>query len=211
VSAPRSSSRLQHYARALARRYGRLRSFARVGAARLQGVGIGAGTTIDLGVEFTLGARAGAEGALEVGDIELGEHVEVHRFVSFKAYGGHIRVGDRVVIGAGAVLFGHGGVEIGDNSLIGQHSHILSSNHGVPDYGTDMRSMPDVLLKTTIGRDVWLGTGARVVGGVTIGDGAVIGAGAVVTRDLPRGSYSAGVPARVYRYRPGSAEALERP
>jgi acetyltransferase-like isoleucine patch superfamily enzyme len=199
---------VHRYARAIAWRYGRSRSLARVIAARLQGVGVGKGTTIDQGVEFTLGAWTAQDGVPQVGRIELGEFVELHRFVSFKAYGGDIRIGDRVVIGAGAVLFGHGGVEIGDNSLIGQHSHILSSNHTVPDFGVDMRSMPDTLLKTRIGRDVWLGTGAKVVGGVSIGDGAVIGAGAVVTRDLPRGSYSAGIPARVYRYRPGSEEGV---
>jgi acetyltransferase-like isoleucine patch superfamily enzyme len=199
-----SAQRLHRFARAVAQRYGQCRSFTRVVAARLQGVTIGAGTRIDLGAEFTLGSRVGDDGRLEVGHIELGEAVELHRFVSFKAHGGHIRLGSNVFIGTGAVIFGHGGVDIGSNSLISMQSRILSSNHTVPDFGVDVRSMPDVLLKTIIGRDVWLGAGVTVLGGVTVGDGAVVSAGAVVTRDLPKGSYSAGVPARVYHYRRGA-------
>ncbi|HRG56881.1 MAG TPA: acyltransferase, partial [Lacunisphaera sp.] len=115
--------------------------------------------------------------------------------------GGSIRLGRDVFLGPHAVIYGHGGVEIGDACLIAMHCRIVSSNHAVPPLGTDIRSQPDVLLPTKIGRDVWLGAGVTVLGGVTIGDGCIVGAGAVVTKNLPPGSISHGVPAKVVGWR----------
>lgn len=63
--------------------------------------------------------------------------------------------------------------------------------------------------RTTIGNDVWIGAGARVVAGLNIGDGAVVGMGSVVTHDVPAFAIVAGVPARVIRYR-FSEEMIER-
>lgn len=55
--------------------------------------------------------------------------------------------------------------------------------------------------RTNIGNDVWIASGANVIGGVNIGDGCVIGAGAVVTKDIPPYSIVVGVPARVIKRR----------
>jgi acetyltransferase-like isoleucine patch superfamily enzyme len=54
---------------------------------------------------------------------------------------------------------------------------------------------------TNIGNDVWIGDKVIVIGGITIGDGAVVGAGAVVTHDVPPYAIVAGVPAKVIKYR----------
>lgn len=55
--------------------------------------------------------------------------------------------------------------------------------------------------KTTIGNDVWIGTRVIILGGVSVGDGAVIGAGSIVTKDVPPYAIVAGVPARIIRFR----------
>ena len=57
-------------------------------------------------------------------------------------------------------------------------------------------------MPTKIGRDVWIGANAVILGGVTIGDGAVVAAGAVVTKDVEAGAIVAGVPAKVVKRRP---------
>jgi serine acetyltransferase len=146
----------------------------------------------------------GAAGANAMGELTLGPGAWIEQGVVLNAFGGSIRLGRDVFLGPHTVIYGHGGVEIGDACLIAMHCRIVSSNHTVPPFGTDIRSQPDVLLPTRIGRDVWLGAGVTVLGGVTIGDGCIVGAGAVVTRDLPAGSIAHGVPATVRARREGA-------
>ena len=118
-----------------------------------------------------------------------------------ETWGGDIRLETNVFVGPYTVMYGHGGIEIGENTLISMHTCIVSSNHTVPPRGATIRFEPDILLPVKIGRDVWLGAGVKILGGVTVGDGCVVGAGAVVTHDLPSYSIALGVPARVVRQR----------
>jgi serine acetyltransferase len=143
-------------------------------------------------------------GARGSGRIEFGPGAWIEQGVVLHAFGGSIRLGRDVFIGPHAVVYGHGGVEIGDACLIAMHCRIVSSNHAVPPVGTDIRSQPDTLRPTKIGRDVWLGAGVTVLGGVTIGDGCIVGAGAVVAQDLPSGAIAHGIPARIQGWRPGA-------
>lgn len=135
------------------------------------------------------------------GVLEVGPQCQLGFGVELAPWSGSIRIGRHVFIGPHSVVYGHGSVEIGDNSLIAMHCCIVSSNHQVPGSGRLIRAEPDILLPVKIGRDVWLGAGVKVLGGVTLGDGCVVGAGAVVTGDLPPYSISVGAPARVVRLR----------
>lgn len=135
------------------------------------------------------------------GRITLGKLCTLSQGVILRAWGGSIELGVNVFMGEYAVVYGHGGVTIGDDTLISMHCRILSSNHEVPGRDQRIRWRPDVLMPTRIGRDVWLGAGVTVLGGVTIGDGCVVGAGAVVAHDLPPYSIAVGVPAKVIKER----------
>lgn len=159
---------------------------------RSRGARIGAGCRLGPGVCL----RPGVSGDTK-GDLELGEACELERGAFLDGWGGRIVLGRRVWIGPYTVIYGHGGVEIGDQTLIAMHCRIVSSNHAIPPRDIEIRSVADKLLPTRIGRDVWLGAGVTVLGGVTIGDGCIVGAGAVVTGDLPPHSIAVGVPARV--------------
>jgi len=135
------------------------------------------------------------------GSVVLGPRCELCHGAVLRAWGGSIVLGTNVFVGEYTVIYGHGGVTIGDDTLIAMHCRIVSSNHTVPDRKSSIRYHPDILLTTTIGKDVWLGAGVTVLGGVTIGDGCVVAAGAVVTKDLPPYSIAMGVPAQVVRFR----------
>jgi acetyltransferase-like isoleucine patch superfamily enzyme len=130
------------------------------------------------------------------GRVEVADSCELNQGVELNPFGGSIRIARRVWLGPYVVIYGHGGVEIGEQTLVSMHCTILSSNHGVPPLGKLIRDTADELLPTKIGRDVWIGANAVILGGVTIGDGAVIAAGAVVNRDVAAGAVVAGVPAR---------------
>jgi acetyltransferase-like isoleucine patch superfamily enzyme len=105
----------------------------------------------------------------------------------------HVRLGDRVSINAFVHIWGSGGVAIGDDSLIASHVAITSLTH---DPKAAAFSQTLISRPVSIGRNVWIGSHAVILPGVTIGDSAVVGAGAVVTRDVAAGSVVTGVPAR---------------
>ncbi|MDP1581746.1 MAG: acyltransferase [Candidatus Didemnitutus sp.] len=159
---------------------------------RLKGVQITAPRLLARGIDCQLGVARGAKG-----EIAIADGARIERGVVLHAWGGSIRLGRDIFLGPHTVIYGHGGVLIGDACLIAMHCRILSSNHAVPPLGTDIRSQPDELRATRIGRDVWLGAGVTIVGGVTLGDGCIVGAGSVVTHDLPAGAIALGVPARI--------------
>jgi acetyltransferase-like isoleucine patch superfamily enzyme len=138
--------------------------------------------------------------------ITIGKDCELEPYVRLEARGGRIVLSRNVFLGPYTVVYGQGGVQIGDNTLLSMHCRILSSNHTIPEIGTLIRSQPDILLPTKIGSDVWLGAGVTVLGGVTIGDGCVVGAGAVVTKDIPAGAIAYGVPSSIRAWRTGSRE-----
>jgi len=151
---------------------------------------IAANVTVNLG--FSNGKR---------GQIQIDSRAQISQGVILNCWGGNITLRENVFLGPYTVIYGHGGVIVGNDTLISMHCRILSSDHTIPDIDTRIRSQPDILLPTKIGEDVWLGAGVTVLGGVTIGDGCVVGAGAVVTKNLPPYSVAVGVPTKVVRTR----------
>jgi len=131
------------------------------------------------------------------GSINIGAGAWIGRAVVMDAYGGKISIGKNVYIGPYTVLYGHGNIEIGDDSLLAMGCCIVSANHGVPAADQLIRLQPDVAKPIIIGKDVWLGAGVKIMAGVTIGDGCVVGAGSVVTKSLPPYSIAMGVPAQI--------------
>lgn len=110
-------------------------------------------------------------------------------------YGFNIALGRDVFLNYDCVILDVGAVEIGDGTQIGPAVQIYSADHP-RDLATRKAGL-EFARPVRIGRDCWIGGGAILLPGVTVGDGAVIGAGAVVTRDVPPGATAMGNPARV--------------
>jgi UDP-2-acetamido-3-amino-2,3-dideoxy-glucuronate N-acetyltransferase len=144
-------------------------------------------------------------------DVELGEGVRIFSFVNL--YG--CRIGDGSVIGpfveiqAGVTVgrrckvqshtFVCSGVEIGDEVFVGHGVMFVNDKRprATTEDGAFQTEGDWELLPVVVERRASIGSGAVVLGGVRIGEGALVGAGAVVTRDVPAGAVVAGVPARV--------------
>jgi acetyltransferase-like isoleucine patch superfamily enzyme len=108
---------------------------------------------------------------------------------------GTIEIGDGVVLSRGVHLVAFAGVTIGAGSMIGEYTSVRDANHRHGS-GEPLRDAGHVAAPVRIGKRVWIGRGAAILAGVTIGDSAVVAANAVVTRDVPAGAVVGGVPAR---------------
>jgi len=134
-------------------------------------------------------------------NIHFDEYVRVGSDVQFGTeQSGHISLGKHVRINRGSTIFSYDSIKIGDYSLIGEYVTIRDANHGTQ---TDEKiKLQDHQIKSiSIGNDVWIGRGACILPGVTIGDGSVIGANSVVTRSIESNSIAVGMPAKVIRKR----------
>lgn len=106
--------------------------------------------------------------------------------------GKNITVGKNVFINSGCKFQDQGGITIGDGSLIGHNVVLATLNHDSdPKKRSSMYPAPIV-----IGKNVWIGSNATILPGVSIGDGAIIAAGAVVTKDVDENVVVGGVPAK---------------
>jgi N-acetylglucosaminyl-diphospho-decaprenol L-rhamnosyltransferase len=138
----------------------------------------------------------------ETAKLRLGPDVRLAPNASFSnaeriSIGARTRVGARTHLWAGD---GTGHITIGSDCNFAPNCFVTASNYGT-DAGTAFLDQEKQDADVVIGDDVWFGTGAVVVAGVTIGEGAVIAAGSVVTSDVPAGAIVGGVPARVIRTR----------
>lgn len=111
-------------------------------------------------------------------------------------YGSNIELGERVFFNFNCVVLDVCRIRIGDFSLFGPAVQILTPMHPLD---AALRRKQEYGKPIDIGSDVWVGAGALILPGVTIGSRTVIGAGSVVTRDVPDGMFAAGNPCRVIR------------
>ena len=113
------------------------------------------------------------------------------------AYGVNISLGDQVYLNAGCVILDTAPVTIGSRSMLGPGVHIYCAEH---DHDPERRAAGwEIAKPVTLGADVWIGGGAILLPGVSIGDGAIVGAGSIVTRDVAAGQTVVGNPARARR------------
>src|SRR5207237_9532627 len=110
-------------------------------------------------------------------------------------YGFNISLGAGVFLNFNCVILDVVEVTIGDKTQIGPGVQILAADH--PRDAATRAAGLEFGRPVRIGRNIWIGAGAIILPGVSVGDDAVIGAGSVVTRDVPAGATAFGNPARV--------------
>lgn len=135
------------------------------------------------------------------GTIAIGEKTEVLNGVLVMTYGGNITIGSFCSINPYTVLYGHGGLTIGNNVLIAAHCVLIPGNHIFTDTTKPINLQGITKNGIVIEDDVWIGTGCSILDGVTIGKGAVIAAGAVVNQNVKPYTVVGGVPAKLIKER----------
>jgi len=114
----------------------------------------------------------------------------------YTAGGNEIRVGHNVFVNQNCTFYDLGGLDIGDDVMIGPNVNIITAGHPLEP---SQRRAITIGKPIVIERNVWIATGATIVGGVTIGENSVVAAGSVVTRNVPPNMLVGGNPARVIR------------
>lgn len=130
------------------------------------------------------------------GSISIGKNSSLTKGVVLHAYGGYIEIGEDSTINPYSVLYGAGGIKIGNGVRIAPHVSIIASNHIFSDPNKFIFEQGETRKGIVIEDDVWIGTGARVLDGVTLAKGTVVGAGAVVTKSSDPYSVIVGIPAK---------------
>lgn len=104
-----------------------------------------------------------------------------------------VKIGNNVAIMSNCLMMASGNITIDDDVMIAANVQLISNNH-------DLDNRPVITcLPIHIKRNCWIGAGATILRGITIGENSVVGAGAVVTKDVPKNVIVAGNPAKIIR------------
>ena len=175
----------RHYARLLARyallklRYGR----------RLRTDGI---CFVCPGVRLEIGRDA---------TLRIGRWAWIGDGTKIRVHEGEVSIGAKTVMGQECTVSAFQHVSIGRECIVADRVMLIDFDHGVTEVERPIRLQGIYKRDVNVGHNVWIGYGACVLRGVSIGDGAIVGTSAVVTHDFPANAVLAGVPARLLRMR----------
>jgi acetyltransferase-like isoleucine patch superfamily enzyme len=159
---------------------------------------------IDLGAGVVLdeGSMVDAKGSTNRG-ISLGERVYVGRNTNIYCKNGNITVGENVSFSANCIVFSSNELTMKKNSVVAAFTYLLSGGEYDLDDVTPLAMQKGTCTQgpLEIGEDCWLGAGAKVLDGASLGDHCVLGAGSVANKPIPANSIAVGVPARVVKTR----------
>lgn len=106
-----------------------------------------------------------------------------------------ISIGKNTTVGYHTFIFASESIMVGDDCLIAPFVYLVDSDHQI-EKGININTQPNQTKPISIGNDVWIGTGAKILKGVTIGDGAIIAAGALVKEDVAPNTIVGGIPSK---------------
>lgn len=143
----------------------------------------------------------GKEGITVGNNFSLGAFSRMIVSTTFNDIGKYIKIGNNVGIGEFAYLGGAGGLEIGDDCIVGQYFSCHPENHNHSNLDEAIRFQGVNRKGIKINNNCWIGSKVTILDGVEIGEGCIIAAGSVVNKSFPKNSIIGGVPAKLLKTR----------
>jgi acetyltransferase-like isoleucine patch superfamily enzyme len=144
------------------------------------------------GLELEIGAR---------GRVDFGRFVWIGDKTKIRCHEGRVEIGAKTVMGQECTISAYQRVRIGEQCVIADRAMFIDFDHGVVEVDRPIRLQGIYKRDVEVGSNVWIGYGACILRGVSVGDNAIVGTNSVVTKDVPANAVVAGIPARIIRMR----------
>jgi acetyltransferase-like isoleucine patch superfamily enzyme len=141
---------------------------------------------------------------LEIGrnaSVTLGRWAWLGHGCKIRAHEGAVSIGAKSVLGQECTISSYQHVSIGRECIVADRVMLIDFDHGMVETERPIRNQGIYMRDVNVGHNVWIGYGACILRGVTVGDNAVVGTNAVVTHDVPDNAVVGGVPATLIRMR----------
>ena len=144
------------------------------------------------GVKFEIGPNA---------KLHIGRWTWIGHGSKIRVHEGEVRIGAKTVMGQECTISAYQHVSIGRECIVADRVMLIDFDHGVVEVERPIRLQGIYKRDVRVGSNVWMGYGACILRGVTVGDNAIVGTNAVVTKEVPANAVVGGVPAKVIRMR----------
>lgn len=146
------------------------------------------------------------------GVIRFGRFVWVGDGTKIRCHEGVVEIGNKTVMGQECTISAYQRVRIGEECVIADRAMFIDFDHGIVEVERPIRKQGIYKRDVEVGNNVWIGYGACILRGVSVGDNSVIGTNSVVTKDVPTNAVVGGIPARIIRMREAPQDlSWERP
>jgi acetyltransferase-like isoleucine patch superfamily enzyme len=146
------------------------------------------------------------------GEIRFGRFTWIGDGTKIRCHEGLVEIGEKTVMGQECTISAYQRVRIGNECVIADRAMFIDFDHGIVEVERPIRLQGIYKRDVEVGNNVWIGYGACILRGVSVGDNSVIGTNSVVTKDVPANAVVGGIPARIIRMREAPEELRwERP
>jgi acetyltransferase-like isoleucine patch superfamily enzyme len=133
--------------------------------------------------------------------VHLGRWSWIGNGCKIRAHEGEVRIGAKTVLGQECTISAFQHVSIGRECILADRVMLIDFDHGVVEVERPIREQGVYKRDVRVGHNVWVGYGAAILRGATVGENSILGTYTVVTKDIPANSVAVGLPARVVRKR----------
>jgi acetyltransferase-like isoleucine patch superfamily enzyme len=140
------------------------------------------------------------------GEIRFGRFTWIGDGTKIRCHEGAVEIGEKTVMGQECTISAYQHVRIGNECVIADRAMFIDFDHGIVEVERPIRLQGIYKRDVEVGNNVWIGYGACILRGVSVGDNSVVGTNSVVTKDVPANAVVGGIPARIIRMREAPEE-----